>query len=212
MAPRSGARTKGGAGRRTEVPAAGSTDAASYCSCFFFQAEDGIRDLTVTGVQTCALPICGMRNRYRSPGVGAPLAARTVPREDVDVEHSLVGRRVRVPATALLRLYDVHDGIVSGRLRGTLEVYTASDAETVAVEGRTVPLEFEETATIAAPLAESPLWKRELWGFLGRAETGDRLPVLASLTPYQRGQTPVVFVHGTASSPGRWADMVNDLL
>src|SRR2546430_8159902 len=31
-----------------------------YLSClfFFFQAEDGIRDLTVTGVQTCALPIC----------------------------------------------------------------------------------------------------------------------------------------------------------
>src|SRR5205085_9729263 len=30
---------------------------------FFFQAEDGIRDLTVTGVQTCALPIyCHLRN------------------------------------------------------------------------------------------------------------------------------------------------------
>src|SRR5437667_4649464 len=26
-------------------------------SCFFFQAEDGIRDRDVTGVQTCALPI-----------------------------------------------------------------------------------------------------------------------------------------------------------
>src|SRR5437016_2394647 len=26
-------------------------------SCFFFQAEDGIRDWSVTGVQTCALPI-----------------------------------------------------------------------------------------------------------------------------------------------------------
>src|SRR3712207_9458731 len=25
--------------------------------CFFFQAEDGIRDIGVTGVQTCALPI-----------------------------------------------------------------------------------------------------------------------------------------------------------
>ena len=163
-------------------------------------------------VPMAELAVRGMRNRYRSPGVGAPLAARAVPREDVDVEHSLVGRRVRVPATALLRLYDVHDGIVSGRLRSTLEVYTASDAETVAVEGRTVPLEFEETATIASQLAESPIWKRELWGFLGRAETGDRLPVLASLTPYQRGRIPVVFVHGTASSPGRWADMVNDLL
>src|SRR5205085_8253179 len=31
---------------------------ASCSACFFFfQAEDGIRDLTVTGVQTCALPI-----------------------------------------------------------------------------------------------------------------------------------------------------------
>src|SRR2546427_9852300 len=29
---------------------------------FFFQAEDGIRDLTVTGVQTCALPILGAIN------------------------------------------------------------------------------------------------------------------------------------------------------
>src|SRR2546427_6958865 len=28
---------------------------------FFFQAEDGIRDLTVTGVQTCALPISLVR-------------------------------------------------------------------------------------------------------------------------------------------------------
>src|SRR5688572_3985692 len=32
---------------------------------FFFQAEDGIRDLTVTGVQTCALPIYNVVNRWR---------------------------------------------------------------------------------------------------------------------------------------------------
>src|SRR2546426_11928336 len=44
---------------------------------FFFQAEDGIRDYKVTGVQTCALPISGVELRispegevlYRSPGV-----------------------------------------------------------------------------------------------------------------------------------------------
>src|SRR5437867_1762217 len=30
---------------------------SSTCVMFFFQAEDGIRDRTVTGVQTCALPI-----------------------------------------------------------------------------------------------------------------------------------------------------------
>src|SRR2546430_9812333 len=32
---------------------------------FFFQAEDGIRDLTVTGVQTCALPISLPRSALR---------------------------------------------------------------------------------------------------------------------------------------------------
>src|SRR6266481_9148068 len=31
---------------------------------FFFQAEDGIRDGTVTGVQTCALPIYRTRERF----------------------------------------------------------------------------------------------------------------------------------------------------
>src|SRR5256886_3521352 len=33
---------------------------------FFFQAEDGIRDLTVTGVQTCALPICSLPSLERA--------------------------------------------------------------------------------------------------------------------------------------------------
>src|SRR2546430_10082980 len=37
-----------------------------YLFIFFFQAEDGIRDLTVTGVQTCALPIsCHARDFQR---------------------------------------------------------------------------------------------------------------------------------------------------
>src|SRR5262249_59296305 len=36
------------------------------CFFFFFQAEDGIRDWSVTGVQTCALPI----SRKNCPGCG----------------------------------------------------------------------------------------------------------------------------------------------
>src|SRR5437763_1426441 len=43
---------------------------------FFFQAEDGIRDTSVTGVQTCALPISGSTPRHRFPetrqGFGTP--------------------------------------------------------------------------------------------------------------------------------------------
>src|SRR5436190_15737878 len=36
-----------------------------FCYFFFFQAEDGIRDHCVTGVQTCALPICGPASSKR---------------------------------------------------------------------------------------------------------------------------------------------------
>src|SRR5688572_31105432 len=51
---------------------------------FFFQAEDGIRDLTVTGVQTCALPIFrdypGARGDLRAQAADAQRA-----RDPVDV-------------------------------------------------------------------------------------------------------------------------------
>src|SRR5207248_3689687 len=40
---------------------------------FFFQAEDGIRDRTVTGVQTCALPIFPSGQRPSSPENDAPI-------------------------------------------------------------------------------------------------------------------------------------------
>src|SRR5205823_9820967 len=49
---------------------------------FFFQAEDGIRDKLVTGVQTCALPICDdvpLRGRRpRSRGTSSRRAASAV--------------------------------------------------------------------------------------------------------------------------------------
>src|SRR5206468_5729428 len=44
---------------------------------FFFQAEDGIRDLIVTGVQTCALPIS--RDREGRPGAARRRAGRAQP-------------------------------------------------------------------------------------------------------------------------------------
>src|SRR5688572_25219356 len=41
---------------------------SSLTNFFFFQAEDGIRDLTVTGVQTCALPISLGHNDFAPRG------------------------------------------------------------------------------------------------------------------------------------------------
>src|SRR2546422_10166242 len=48
-------------------------------SVFFFQAEDGIRDVAVTGVQTCALPIFGSTSLLqRRMSVGYGRAARII--------------------------------------------------------------------------------------------------------------------------------------
>src|SRR5256885_9807176 len=48
---------------------------------FVFQAEDGIRDYKVTGVQTCALPICfrALLRRRRACPVGLGIARHVVP-------------------------------------------------------------------------------------------------------------------------------------
>src|SRR2546430_11192199 len=72
---------------------------------FFFQAEDGIRDLTVTGVQTCALPIC-VREDLRHRGLDrrelrarALLVAEDVEEDARDlVLRALVPRRRERPA------------------------------------------------------------------------------------------------------------------
>src|SRR3989449_4546180 len=63
-----------------------SRTSSALAATFFFQAEDGIRDVAVTGVQTCALPICpGLRplvrpgeepgHRRAAPTVGNPARA-----------------------------------------------------------------------------------------------------------------------------------------
>src|SRR2546430_9128226 len=53
---------------------------------FFFQAEDGIRDLTVTGVQTCALPISRALPRSATrPGTVIGHLARNVVTEVLQV-------------------------------------------------------------------------------------------------------------------------------
>src|SRR5256885_10283600 len=70
--------------RVASIPACRRLYSATCFCFFFFQAEDGIRDYKVTGVQTCALPIsAGFDNRgqYLQRG-DQPVAGRRIVAQD----------------------------------------------------------------------------------------------------------------------------------
>src|SRR5260370_26790729 len=72
---------------------------------FFFQAEDGIRDSSVTGVQTCALPIFAHQSL-----------------SDSDYQYARCGREVWEKPSPLAGYFttcgNIHDGILAYRAAG----------------------------------------------------------------------------------------------
>src|SRR2546429_9423971 len=70
---------------------------------FFFQAEDGIRDVAVTGVQTCALPISAVDPGAPGRAPGAPAAIyQNAPVGQAEVRE--IGVRVAIGGGRQLRL------------------------------------------------------------------------------------------------------------
>src|SRR5690606_10965813 len=118
---------------------------------FFFQAEDGIRDFHVTGVQTCALPI----------SVVAPAGAYTT-----YLEPNMLwpeGRDVQVDAAFASRFF-------------TPQVALASDFMTIGPNGSRISFERMEVAAQATTLeAELPL------GGTYRITSGERLGRVATM-------------------------------
>lgn len=155
----------------------------------------------------------GFLNRYHQAGIGAPLAAELAASgegAEAEAARKRIPPRLRVPVTALLRFGDIAAGMASGQVKGEMEIYSSDLAETVDIGGRRVPLELEPTAALAYQLEDAPVWDTELRSFLSALHSPSP-ESLVMLHPYRPGRVPVVLVHGTASSPARWADMVNEL-
>lgn len=162
-------------------------------------------------VPVAELEVSGLQTRYRSPGIGAPLAAGTVPLDPKAGFQDFVVPWAKLPVTALLRIDDPRQQLVDGRVRASLTIEIVPEPKSIQVGDQSVPLEVESTAALAYTLAESPVWAQELKGFLQGMGVVDEKSRLAALSPYRPGRMPVVLVHGTASGPGRWAEMVNEL-
>jgi pimeloyl-ACP methyl ester carboxylesterase len=154
----------------------------------------------------------GLRNRYRQRGIGAPLAASIGRTGDVSVDRWLPPR-VKVPVTALLRFADSAGGASDSDMNATIELYDDAQTAAVRIGDLSVPLESETTAALAYQLEGAPVWDFEFAGFRkGDFSLAAKKDNLIMLHPYRAGRIPVVFVHGTASSPARWAEMVNELM
>jgi pimeloyl-ACP methyl ester carboxylesterase len=144
----------------------------------------------------------GMSVRNRAAGVGAPLIA-------VWPTDPTLGWRRSVPATVLLRLQGSLADLAAGRSAAALELYSPLEDTNVMIGQAKVPLETDLTTYLAYNLNQSTIWKFGKLGFLAPAEVFPSQLILNQ--PYDPSRIPVVFVHGTFSSPVTWAEMANSL-
>lgn len=163
------------------------------------------------------LEVRGLRNRYRTRGIGAPLLAALSAEaaQPLSPAAAYIPPRLRIPVSALLRI-DPPDAVLKeGEVRATLELYARGDAGEITIAGEETPLSFEPTAALAYTLEGAAIWNFELAGFFSgmfRTRIMQDLPGgLIMLEPYRPAKIPLVLVHGTASSPARWAQLVNEL-
>jgi pimeloyl-ACP methyl ester carboxylesterase len=151
--------------------------------------------------------VWGLSVRLRDSGLGAPLVAR---REKLPPDDPLQRFRpasLNVPVTIFLRLRgglaDLEHGIAA-----TLELHSSFDPPLVHVDGKSVPLESDLSTPLGLALDRSSIWGFSSRGFFHGDETSRECRLFMA-RPYQPGLVPVVFVHGTVSSPGYWAEMFN---
>jgi pimeloyl-ACP methyl ester carboxylesterase len=144
----------------------------------------------------------GLSVRNREAGVGTPLMA-------VWPTDPTWGMHRTVPATVLLRLPHSLAEVTAGRGTATLELYSPFEKAKVTIGEIRVPLETDLTTYRAYTLSQSTIWKLGKMDFLAPAE---RIPSQLILNqPFEPDRIPVVYVHGTFSSPVTWAEMANSL-
>jgi hypothetical protein len=166
-------------------------------------------------VDASALGVRGLRNWYRWPGMGAPLVASLERQQGIqDMTFARVPPGLKVSVTVLLRINNVEEGLKTGRVIGKLELTTTEEKLVTTLEGRTVPIEYGLSSALAYTLEGSHVYDFELKGlFSGTLHLlRDQTDNIFLMAPYRSGLIPIVLVHGTASSPARWAELINEVL
>jgi pimeloyl-ACP methyl ester carboxylesterase len=160
---------------------------------------------------TETLHVEGPKNVYYNSGLGAPLAATAKPTGGPGKGLN-IAPKLSVPANLLMTIDHPRRQVAQPSVNATLTIHSIFDSDSVTIAGENVPLEYDQTASRALSIVETAAWSHEYLGFLKGALSDQSATRLTAIQPHKRGRRPVVLVHGTASSPFRWADMINDLL
>ncbi len=152
----------------------------------------------------------GLRNRFRTYGLGVPLVARWQSDQSNSFARKYYPTGLRIPLTAFLK---VNDQTSSNRsLDCTLHLWDPLENRTINIANRTAPLESDVTTPLAVFLSD-PLLNTTLLGVFSmiNADIAQEVAGLYMLDPFDPNKIPVVLVHGLASTPMTWTEMFNDL-
>src|SRR3989449_61485 len=181
-----------------EVGRGGIESLCLCCVFFFFQAEDGIRDVAVTGVQTCALPISNINYRNRR----APDAV-TVVSHDAFVQSRPVNRSVIVVARDRLdqarvvgfaaRVTPTHQSVLAQptvvEARRPPERVTPREV-IVRRQPAAAPVPFAAREQALAAHPGRPLDNATIRTLRTSTPNANARPFVRPAIPEQRGQTP----------------------
>ena len=155
----------------------------------------------------------GLKNRYRTYGLGVPLIA--VYRSDrLQPADQFYAPGMSLPTTAFFRVMPGLNSSSSGHSKHvcSLELHDPHVATDLFVENRRVPLETDLSTPLAYSLSDKIFQKTEI-STRGLLNPNDSQSVqgLYMLEPYNANKIPVVMVHGLWSSLITWMEMFNDL-
>lgn len=179
-----------------------------------------MRSVPKAMVAASSIGFAGMRSTYRRDGFGAELVVVMEPEalavplasepEEGRAPVPLYSEMPALNVTAVLRFEGEDlDQVLSTR-QLYLEAYPADRTESVVIRGQRVPLAANFTAAYGMWLAESGFATQSLRTLFGRGE-GITEPHIYMMQPYDPDKRVLFLLHGLASSPEAWVNLVNEV-
>jgi len=184
----------------------------------------GLTSVPRSMMAASSIGFAGLRSTYRRDGFGAELVVvmeperlavpmtASEPEEGPAVASNvpLFSEMPAINATAVLRFAGTSLEQILASRELSLEVYPPERTTTIDMEGNTVPLAANFTAAYGLWLADAGFAGESLRTLFGRSE-GITQPHIYLMQPYDPDKRIIFLLHGLASSPEAWVNLVNEV-